>query len=459
VLLLALALLTALASCSEPKEPREMKTYNVVFVSLDTARADHFGMYGYERSTTPRLDALARRGIVFDQAVTVSNNTLISHASMLTGLFPASHGTTPKGEGVALGGDYRTIAEDFAAAGYQTTCFAAHMWITEKFGMHQGFEVFWSAYREAPLVLFDATMWMTKVRDKERPFFLFIHLYDAHSDFTARPYDSHPPFVGTYTKGYDGPLKAWDDQEKKASEFLADVRDGKIELTPEDARYLADQYDEGLAYLDDQIGKFLASLDCLDDTILVITADHGEEFYDHGSALHRQLYDEVVRIPLLIVPPAELLEWMGGARHVEEQVRTIDLRPTMLSLAGQARPEECQGVDLTSWLFGDRDDCPAGPARLYQNGGVRHDGFKLIREDGVEMLFDLDADPDESENLVEDESLRDRVRRMVAVLNEEIREDQLIRERLMGDSDQAPPAMDPEEAERLRKLGYTFGDE
>ena len=424
-----------------------------ILVSIDTARRDSFGCYGYDRNTTPRIDALASKGVIFDQAVTLSCNTLISHATMLTGLDPLAHGATFEDGGVPIRESYTTLAEDFARAGYQTAAFTAHGdWLNERFGFHQGFQVFESGYRPADEVLASARHWLAR-RNPGRPFFLFVHLFDVHSDFKGAPYHSPTPFHGRYTGGYRGPLDPWDERAVQGSAFLAAVRDGKIDVTPEDVQYLKGLYDEGLAYTDDRLGRFLESVQRIPKVYLWIVADHGEEFREHGGMLHGSSYDEIIRIPSILVPLEGCRETLGAPRRVAEQVRTLDLRPTLLALAGLAAPRDCQGANLLPWLQGEEKTCPAGPAFLQSDHAIRYLGFKYIKG-AKPRLYDLRRDPGERKNLMRDEDAARYAARMEKLLKEQARKDRAVRARHV-EGKAAPVEPAPGSEERLRRLGYT----
>ena len=454
-LLVAVGLLWAVApGCAEHPRPS-----HVILISLDTTRPDHLGLYGYVRDTSPNLDALAARGVVFEEMITTSENTLISHASIFTGLVPAAHGATHVGEGRALPPGARTLAEDFQAAGYQTAGFAAHGdWLTPAFGMDRGFDVFTSAYRDGEAVLADARKWLDG-RDPERPFFLFIHLFDVHSDPGPRPYEAPEGIAGRFTSDYDGPFADWGSSRAKGSAFLHAVMDGHVELSDADLAYLRAQYDEGLYATDAMLGHFLDELgprdrDLLDDAWVAVTADHGEEFLEHGRMLHSSFYDVVAKVPGILVPPGRDPEAIGPPRHVPNQVRVIDLRNTLLDLAGLPEAERSQGVSLAPWLRGEANRSPAGAATVYHQA-LRGSGFKLLRtKDGL-RLYDLTNDPGEQHDLSADPEHADRVASMNARLGKMQKNDTKLGELLRADGEAPIPGGDRTANETLKALGYT----
>lgn len=427
-----------------------------ILISLDTTRADHLGAYGYGRETTPFLDELAQRGFVFEQAVALSQNTLISHASLLTGLSSVAHGATPheggyqKGHGDvggrAIAPGFTTLAEDLASHGYRTGAFLAHAdWLNVKFGFDQGFEAFTSKYRSADQVLGQARRWLSR-ESPEAPYFLFLHLYDVHSDWGDRPYDAPDAFRGRFAK------EDFDVKGKKASNYLGAVNGGKIGITPAEVEVLRDQYDEGLAYTDHRLDVFFDSLDSewLRRTWILVVADHGEGFLEHGKLLHATFHDEIVHVPFLIVPPPDS-EWETPVR-VAEQVRLIDVRPTVVSLAGLPAPPDVGGVDLTPCMRSG-DNCRPQPATLHANG-LRFDGWKLILSAKGPLLYELEKDPREQNDLASRPAMKKRIQNMRAMLGDLVRQQEAMQERILQGTESLPVEMDPEAEERLKALGY-----
>ncbi len=443
--------LVFVTQCAEPE-----RAPSFLVVSMDTTRADHLGVYGYQRDTTPHLDALAARGLVFDQMISVSENTLISHASMFTGLVPAAHGATHVGDGQSLPPAAVTIAQDFQHAGYQTAGFVAHGdWLNAAFGMDRGFETFSSAYRDADSVLAEAAAWL-EARDRDRPFLLFVHLFDVHSDAGPRPYEAPAGFEGRYTSGYKGPWQDWDKQRVQGSAFLNAVSEGHVELQPADLAHMVDQYDEGLAATDAALGAFMdgPAREALDQAFVLVSADHGEELGDHGRMLHGSFYDEVVRIPGILAAPRRRPDSLGPPRVVTEQVRLIDVRPTLLALAELPRPARCQGVSLASWLRGARTNCPSGPAAVYHQV-LRMGGFKLLRDRNGSRLYNLELDPGERSDLSGDPAHKQRFQTMVAELNEMRARDTALGEELQSLGESHVPGEEAAATEALRAIGYT----
>ena len=429
--------------------------HNFILVSLDTTRIDRLSLYGNERPVSPNIVELAKKGLVFDQAVTVTENTLISHASLLTGLYPAAHGTTYEENGTPLNQAYHTIAEDFLSTGhYQTAGFTAHgTWLNKKFNIDQGFQVFKSGFRSADVVLKEVEEWMIQMRDPTKPYFLFIHLFDPHSDRDGRPYQAPKPFFGRWTSNYKGKYHNWDEVNPNGSLFLTASNRDKISLNDEDIRHIRDQYDEGLAYTDNRICRFLNKYVNFEDTFVIITSDHGEEFKEHEYMLHSSLYDQVVRIPLIIIPPNRMQKKYNAHRRIKEQVRIVDIRPTILSMASLPEAKLCQGKNLNPWLIGDVYECPAGPAPFYHLA-LRWDGYKLYIKKNKYYFFNLRKDPEEKVNLIDQTKFSDCINNMKNILSQYAQEDKRIRENIEYLNENNKLIRTEEELKKLRSLGY-----
>jgi arylsulfatase A-like enzyme len=445
-LVAALALIGGcLAGCGTAPPPPSF-----ILVSLDATRADHLGSYGYERDTTPFVDSLARRGFLFEQAVAPSLNTLVSHASLLTGLPAWAHGATYGKGGRALHPNFTSLAEEFVQQGYETGAFAAHGdWLTPRMGIAQGFATFSSDYRSAEEVLGEAAAWLAAL-PPEAPYFLFLHLYDAHSDYQGRPYGAPEPFAGRWT------APGWE-EELGGSDYLAAVNDGDVEMGPDRAAELLDQYDESLAYIDDRLRAFFDSMapERLERAWTVVVADHGEAFLEHGKLMHVTLHDEVALVPFIVVPPAGSAHAARVPARIARQVRLVDVRPTLLSLAGLPAPEDCLGLDLQPCLLNPADgrQCPSAPATLYR-GGLRHDGHKLIRTPTGSLLYDLERDPGETVNLAGRSETWRKQRGMQRMLSRLVADQEALKQRVLAGDELETPPPDAAAEERLRALGY-----
>ena len=429
-----------LLGCGRASDPAPR---HLVLVSVDTLRADRLGSYGYARPTSPAIDALAASGVLFEHASTPSPWTLPAHASLFTGHWPARHGVKGHREGLPAG--IATLAERLSAAGFETAAAVNSHHLTDRYGLHRGFDelayVRESLAAREPSPVLDAVLdWLAMPQRGERPFFLFVHLYDVHSDYASLP-DYEGRFVGQEPAVADG----------TTAQLLA-FRRGEVALGPADAGRLSDLYDAGVAQLDDGVARLrdrLASLGLLDETLLVLTSDHGEEFLEHGGVLHgRTHYEELVRIPLIFSGPG-----LPEGLRVTTLASLVDVVPTVLAVFGLPPAEDVDGIDLSALWSGSEGD----PGRVVFYGAdhnnrvddakraARRGAFKLLhdRSDGSYALHDLARDPGETRDVSD---LHPDVRRALEARIEAYLS-------LERDAARLAP-LGPEEAERLRALGY-----
>jgi arylsulfatase A-like enzyme len=332
-LLLAHALLLATACGTREKRPGPP---NVLLISIDTLRRDHLGCYGYGPKTTPNIDRLARRGVVFDGAVSGSSWTLPAHASMLTGVYPALHAL--QDDGVSLPAGIGTLAEALGKRGYNTLGVVAHVYVSGLFGLDRGFRRFDDADaragREAPTAtaIVDRALRLLE-EDRAEPFFAFLHFFDPHWDY-APPAPYREKFADPSYRGpMDGTVKS-----------LLPYLQGKPMPEPDLRRTIA-LYDGEIAYVDAEIGRLLGAMrkmGILENTLVVVTADHGEEFREHGLLGHgHSLYEELLRVPLVFSGPGA----PRGERR-PERVSLVDIAPTLLAVAGAEPLPHAQGIPL-----------------------------------------------------------------------------------------------------------------
>ncbi|GJM20603.1 MAG: hypothetical protein DHS20C15_05180 [Planctomycetota bacterium] len=430
---------------------------SIVYVSLDTTRADRLGLYGAERPTSPQLDALAEHALVFDAMRAPSGNTLLSHASLFTGLFPRAHGARPAGKVAALPDAARTLAEDFAEAGYDCAAFTTHAeWLSPAFGMHQGFDHFDASRDAAPQVLQRVRAWLD-ARESERPFFLFVHLFDVHSDQHGRPYAAPESTAGRFTQPPGEVARDWEVEPVGGSLFLRGVHRGYLELRPGEVDELLAQYDEGLLALDAEIGAFLTEVrnERAPRAWISVSADHGEEFFEHGSPLHYSLYEEILRIPWLLVPPARAAPAWATPRRLAAPVSLLDVRRTLVALAGLPRASADHGRDLLPWLRGERGPPKPTPFPLL-TAGLIMENWKLVRPPGGAWeLYDLAHDPHELNDLAATERGREPLANLLAELQRLDEEHVVIANALHSQEVRASPELDAEAQQHLEALGYT----
>ncbi len=417
--------------------------WDVLLISLDTLRADRLGCYGYGRPTSPNIDALAAGGVRFATAVSQSPWTRPSHRSMFSGLYPISRGELRS----------PPLAMMLWRAGYRTAAITGGGQIDGTFGFHFGFENYRVEYWIHSVEV--AVDWLEAGR--ERPDFLFLHTYEIHDPYT------HNQFTGGLSPGRI---------EGSFSEAL--WRSLRREITDDEKAYVEALYDGGVAYTDEKLGILFASLrrrGLLDRTIVVLTSDHGEQFWEHGSWRHgTTLYDHQLLVPLILHLPSELRRQLEDpvvpGRVIDQQVELIDLYPTLLDLLGLELSHPVQGRSLRALLAGG--ELPPRPAfsesiniKRVERKALRTERFKFIysfprkqysRPDAVEsyQLFDLVKNPGESDNLVDEHP------DVVTALRQEIAR-RTTDDGSEGLRDEVPEDVSPELAKQLRALGY-LGD-
>jgi arylsulfatase A-like enzyme len=318
---------TSLLSCKS-KEWR-VERPNILFLMLDTLRADHLSGYGYERQTSPVLDAFAKENLKAAFALTAAPWTPASVASMFTGLYPSSHRMMPPNDRelakkglTRVSDDLEMLAERLKTAGYVTAGVSPNPWITKQFGYTQGFDQFYFIDREPANKIAESGREIIEAWEKKKvsdPFFLYLHFLDPHDPYT-------PP--GEYATKFAGPL------QRSPFTYSKDMQD-KINL-----------YDGEIAFLDQELGKFfdyLRSKKLYDDLVIVIVSDHGEQFMEHGDERHGyKLYNEEVHIPLLLKTGRAI----DRGRVINETVSTVDILPTLLARTGIKNPDTLPGVSL-----------------------------------------------------------------------------------------------------------------
>jgi len=356
---LLLSAMLALTACGDAG-PAEQRHPDVLLVVLDTVRADHCSSYGHPRETTPRLDALAEVGVVFEEVTAAAPWTWPSHASLFTGESPWVHGAhlVPPSRasasalaqfGMSVGSlreDLPTLAERFAAAGYRTVALVVNQWLDPGLGLLRGFET--ATLLESDARLIEAAA-REMARPDERPLFLFVNVMSAHSPFREGPGpwaladrsfldpDSAPGWVRPYLtrdlpRGVHLSQIAGGDATTGVVRFAA----GELAIPAADLEKLRTLYAAGVRGADFVLGRVLAPwIARSPESIVAVTSDHGEAFGEHGALDHRAtLYPEVLRVPLVVAAPGRL----PAGDRVATPVRLQDLHPTLLELAGLGRP-------------------------------------------------------------------------------------------------------------------------
>ncbi len=465
--LLALGALT-LASCGvDTAAPPPDAPRHVILISIDTLRADHVGAYGHQRPTTPFLDSLAKDGVLFEQQMSNSNNTLSSHASILSGLVPMAHGTRDGGSDetrIPLASSVETLAERLSDAGYTSAAFTAHpAWLGRGFGLDQGFEHLESEWWNAK----DLSRALLRWLDKESPsnLFAFLHFYDVHSDVTAPgvtlPYEAEPEFIeriaGPRPAEFTGKVPGREYQ--CCSRWLQAATAGDFVLSPTDLEYVRGLYDAGLAQLDRDLGVLFRELrrrGFLDNALIVVTSDHGEEFFEHGQMMHGGFHDEIAHVPLIIVPP---LGTNVKSRTVSAVTRSIDIAPTILEFVSPQLSALGEGRSLKS-AFVQGSSIEDGEVMFLESvlrskdtGGP----FRYADDDQQPRLWDLRSDPDELGELLArdpDPATRERAASARARLHDLRKSALEFDARMRASSTSKPATLSAEEEDRLKSLGY-----
>ncbi len=416
---LAVGMAVAMAGCtpSESILPAASAPPNFVFVLIDTLRADHVGVYGYERGTTPFIDSLARKGLVFENVVAQARWTGASMASIWTSRYPSEvgAGVLPNDAGQRflgktgssrLRGDVPTVSQVLLRHGYRTMALVSNVYAGGYFGLLRGYAVARQEQIDAGLLTDAAIVVLDEelAKGDAGPFFLYIHYLDAHEPTFPPPRhrEKFPardgkPHTRAYARWRFG--KGLDPNDPEFQSF----RDHKVSL-----------YDASLHYIDEQVGRLAGHLEkvgLLGETVFVIASDHGEEFWDHaqferdhhldprglaGIGHGQSLFGELTDVPLIVSGPGV------PAGRVSSVVRNLDLAPTLYGLAGVPSDGlDLRGVDLLSVARGGEEDSLDAFSESISYGveakSLERDGWKLIRysdtkQDQREFLYDRRTD-------------------------------------------------------------------
>lgn len=489
----------------------EVPHINVLLISIDTLRPDHLSCYGYGRDTSPTIDKLAKEGVLFENAVSSTTWTLPAHAAMFTSLPDAVHSVITTSS--RLDSNRVTIQEIMKDHGYTTAAFYSCAFFDPIFGLDQGFDQYESCmttpsvYQNEDLLelgskweklidtpgfsnnpslraqasdlwhqmqemktkrIFQARMDVTGERvtnkannwledhSKEK-FFLFLHYFDVHYDFVPpEPWDNY--FDPDYTGSFDG------------RNFITN-EDISTDMDEKDLNHIVALYDGEIAYTDYQLNRVMQTLEDLgimDCTLIVITSDHGEEFFEHGMKGHRQnLYDTTLKIPLIFYLPRII----PSDKRIKSQVRIIDIFPTILNYVGIEERGEAIGKNLRGIIEGtDQEKSPpalleilAVPGNLFQEG-LRTDNWKLIIEEDLKeqnkrlLYFDLKKDAEEQSPIqmnIDPEILKDTKIFTAFYMMKQISTNAMKMEKDLPKSKESDPLEIPEEVrDRLLSLGY-----
>ncbi len=356
----------AVTSAQPPQtgfEPAPTRGY--ILISIDALRADHLGLYGYPKATSPFLDELAGRATVFEQAFAQVPSTLPSHMSMFTGLYPAEHGVFPPSS--VLAPEIRTLPEILLHAGFRTAGHTEGGYAQGGYGFARGFDEWtdtpYGDDSDVERTFGRGVEFLRSVKPDER-FFLFLHTYTVHD-----PYWPPERYRRMFWPGPPPPGAG----EPTGPHFAA-VNNGLAETTPRAIAYYEAMYDASIRYLDDRLRQLFADLEAsglAEETTVIFTSDHGEEFFEHGKLVHTQIYPECLRVPLLVVHPQQ----RQGLR-IGSLAQTIDFAPTIFDLAGVPPPPGLSGRSLAPQL--------RAPERALS--GEAYAEVKVLRFDGQALL-------------------------------------------------------------------------
>ncbi len=424
----------------ETEAPNDPRPPNLILISLDALRADHLSSQGYHRHTTPFLDRLAAEGTRFSHATVNTHGTPPSHTTMFSSLYQETHrvgmeALSHSDKAPLIPAEIELLPEILSREGWTTVGVTGGAWMSSAYGFSRGFDHFSGQSEDAAegtALFFDT---ITTALASEQPVFAFFHTYEVHSPYL--PPEGYDDLFGKFPSKL---RPTWASLKRFAHTAKKDLNDSDLD-------FLVSQYDGGIRYADDCLRDLfgrLAEIGFLDNAVVLISADHGEEFGDHGGLLHRDtLFDELVRVPFILWGrnvPAGVVD--------PDLVSTVDIAPTLLAAAGVSPPATMEGRNVreqstTAW--GDQRVFAQYGTRNYS---VRTPRFKLIRSHNNQLwLFDLEGDPKETRNLA---STRPE---LAAELDAELEAWRQGRPRL-GEAAVSSTEIDPTTEEQLRTLGY-----
>ena len=341
-----LAGVLAAVSCSDGGGGGLDKRPNVLLIVVDTLRKDHLECYGYHRSTSPNIDRLAQAAMRYDNAIAQAPWTTPSLGSLFTSLYPSVIGIVD--DLARLDDELILLSEVLQSNGYTTAAAVSHTYCSSRWNFSQGFDFFEEGQIFSQISSPGVTRYALNFlkAHKEESFFLFLHYFDPHDAYLI-----HPGLEFSSDQRYEGPVRG-----RLNAKMLSGL---PSELRPEDIDEIIRHYDSEIAFTDRYVGRVLDRLRLLeifDDTLIIFTADHGEEFKDHGGLRHAYtLYEEVINVPLIIKYPGH------GAGVVKDTVALLDLYPTVLDVVGLSVNHKIEGISLSPFRSADREGRPRRP--------------------------------------------------------------------------------------------------
>ncbi len=379
----------------EGASPKE--AINVILISLDTLRADYVGIYGNPEPLTPFLDELLSENVWFRDCIVQAPWTLASHMSLLTSQYPNVHNVNLAEAKLAEG--KKTLAHYLSEYGYYTKGIISNPFLSHGFGFHRGFDAYNDAGKKHG---YQSTQqfvqWVEGAHNKNQPFFLFLHYNDPHM-----PYQAPTPFYNLFDREYEGSVSG------SRNDIVKYVR---RPIEERDLQHIRNLYGDEVRYLDNQLYQvfcILKELGLYEDSLIIMTADHGEEFKEHGKLEHNQtLYEELIRSPLVIKFPEKM---NIRPRMISRQVKNIDLLPTILDVVGAPIPEDSvQGQSLLPLILEEPGTENFNHMIFSESANthkvsIRSENWKYIydRRYDQEELYNLETDPEERQNLISSE--------------------------------------------------------
>lgn len=395
----AVMLSALLIGCRLPATGPVVGPRPIIIVDIDTLRADHLGCYGYSRETSPNIDSFAAESIRFQWAFSQAPNTPPSQTSILTGLYPTTHGMIEDDDRVP--DSIVTMAEALSDRGYGTAAFHDGGYLSNRFNIGQGFALYDNNKGRGLAASGPKAIAWLRAHAAEPRFLLLVHTYDTHT-----PYAPKPPFDEMFMDGVPAPSPGFAATTPQMEEVrLSKYTDHPFKLPDNDIAFAMAKYDAEIRYVDTWFGEFMSVVrqTGLDQrAIIVLISDHGEEFQEHGSVSHEKLYSTVTHIPLLVRLP-------GGtrARVVSTVVASVDLMPTLLELVGIPTPAAVQGRSLVPEITGTvplDGDSAFGESPWFGRRRFAASGeYQLLvaRKFGTVELYNFVLDPTEQHEISE----------------------------------------------------------
>ncbi|MDA7633203.1 sulfatase-like hydrolase/transferase [bacterium] len=465
-------------------EPRSKKPRGVIFIVADTLRTDHLNIYGYERETVQHLKTFADEGVAFSNAIAQGTWTKVSQSSMMTSLYPVSHGVMEVPD--KLPASAETIAEVYREAGYATVSYSSVMFTGKQNNLHQGYEELHekASISDEEFSSKTSSHYVDRIipwleQHKDVPFFACLHVFDPHS-----PYRPRPPYDTIW--GRPGDKERWEEIEKDIKEhdvkniFGLPFRDDYVDKTGNDPdellRMFSGWYDGSIRGMDAEMGRLLKALKEMgidDDTLIVFSSDHGEELWEHGRFFHSHtVYGELSQVPLMFRWPGNPNFRKGGM--VDRVIENLDIMPTLLELSGIEGPAAMQGRSLVPLIDGSgvsswqdqlvithtlrrEDEFPDDPEKGHHFSFIEN-GLKVIRKEVepelVEELFDRSVDRLDLNNIIGEAGRSESVGGMTKTFDAWRAKTEA---QQLPDDGEMTENLSSEEIRRLQALGYVGG--